>query len=383
MSPQVKPQFQSFIKIKVVGIGGAGGNIITRMNKGEKIHHIEFIAINTDTQDLHYALARQKIHIGKNLTQGLGAGMNPEIGRKAAEENRDEIFESLKGADLVFIAAGLGGGTGTGAAPIVAEIAKEIGALTVAVVTKPFAFEGTQRAKVAEDGLLKLKEKIDSIIVVPNDRIFNVIQKDTPILKAFEEIDEILKQSVKGISDLIVEPGIINVDFADIKIIMQDAGSTLIGIGCASGENRAIAAAKAAINSPLLETSIGGARGVLFSIQGTENMTMMEIQEAAKTITETVDPDAKIIFGAFENRKLKKNEIKIVVIATGFDPFFTKDNHYQPAIFSPEEIPEEKLLELESSPEKTKSTKSAGKPEKKQEAQADDWDIPAFLRKKK
>ncbi len=382
--PQIKPPFQSSIKIKVVGAGGAGGNIITRMNKGEKMHHIEFIAVNTDTQDLHYAAARRKIHIGKNLTQGLGAGMNPEIGYKAAQENREEIFESLKGADLVFVTAGMGGGTGTGAAPVIAEVAKEAGALTIAVVTKPFLFEGSQRLKIAEDGIFKLKEKVDAAIIIPNDKIFNIIQKDTPLIRAFQEVDDILKQAVKGISDLITEPGIVNVDFADIKMIMQDAGSTLIGIGKASGENRAINAAKAAINSPLLETSINGARGILFSVQGTDNMTMMEIQEAAKLVTENVDPDAKIIFGAFENPKLRKNEIKVVVIATGFDQSFAKINPHQPPIFSEPES-EKIFLGFEEPEKKYKPLKSESKPEKpaKQELPAeDDWDIPAFLRKK-
>lgn len=387
--PQIKPQFQSSIKIKVVGIGGAGGNIITRMNKGDKMNHVEFIAINTDTQDLHYTSARRKIHIGKNLTQGLGAGMNPEIGFKAAQENREEIFEALKGAELIFITAGLGGGTGTGAAPSVAEIAKEAGALTIAVVTKPFSFEGSQRAKIAEEGMLKLKEKVDAIIIIPNDRIFNIIQKDTPLITAFTEIDDILKQAVRGISDLVTEPGIINVDFADLKTIMRNAGSTIIGIGKAAGENRAINAAKTAINSPLLETSINGSRGVLFSVQGTENMTMMEIQEAARVITENVDPDAKIIFGAFENQKLKKSEIKVVVIATGFDPSFAKsDFEYQPTIFPGELPPEDKSLNIDFEQEKNKLPNALVKTEKTErkklepEQIEDDWDIPTFLRKK-
>jgi cell division protein FtsZ len=314
---EIKPELETFARIKVVGVGGSGNHAISRMVEAN-LKGIDFIAVNADAQDLHHCKVVEKIHIGKNLTRGLGAGMNPDIGRQAAEENRDEIQEALKNADMVFVTCGLGGGTGTGAAPIIAQAAKDAGALTVAVVTRPFAFEGMQRKRIAEAGLAALRENVDTIITIPNDKILQVIDKKTPLLDSFRIVDDVLRQGVQGISDLITIPGIVNVDFADVKAIMQNTGPALMGIGRASGENRAVDAAKQAINSPLLELSIHGARGVLFNISGGLDLSMMEVNDAAQIITESVDPDAKVIFGAITDEDLKKGEIKITVIATGF-----------------------------------------------------------------
>ncbi len=315
---EIKPDIETFAKIKVVGVGGSGGNAISRMIDA-KIKGVEFVAINTDAQALHHSRAQEKIHIGKNLTKGLGAGMNPEIGRQAAEENRDEIQEVLKGADMVFVTCGLGGGTGSGAAPIVAETAKELGALTVAVVTKPFAFEGSQRRAIADEALENLKDRVDTLITIPNDKLLSIIDRKTTLLSAFRIVDDVLRQGVQGISDLITKPGIVNVDFADVRAIMQDSGSALMGIGIASGETRAVEAAKAAINSPLLELSIDGAKGVLFNISGSSDLSMLEINEAANVITENIDPNAKVIFGAVVDDQIRKGEVQITVVATGFD----------------------------------------------------------------
>jgi cell division protein FtsZ len=314
---EIKPELETFARIKVVGVGGSGNHAISRMME-VNLRGIDFIAVNADAQDLHHCKVSEKIHIGKNLTRGLGAGMNPDIGRQAAEENKDEIQDALKNADMVFVTCGLGGGTGTGAAPIIAQAAKEAGALTVAVVTKPFAFEGMQRKKIAEAGLEALKANVDTIITIPNDKILQVIDKKTPLLDSFRIVDDVLRQGVQGISDLITIPGIVNVDFADVKAIMQNTGPALMGIGRSSGENRAVEAAKMAINSPLLELSIHGARGVLFNISGGPDLTMMEVNDAAQIITESADPEAKVIFGAITDEDLKKGEIKITVIATGF-----------------------------------------------------------------
>lgn len=317
MSPQVNPVFETFAKIKVVGVGGAGGKALSRMMQ-QKIHGVEFVAVNTDAQDLHFSNAPVKVHIGKNLTKGLGAGMNPEIGRQAAEENRDEIQQVLKGADMVFVTCGLGGGTGSGAGPIVAEAARTVGALTIGVVTKPFAFEGAQRSRIAEDAWVKLRDQVDALITIPNDRLLGIIDRKTPILEAFAIVDDVLRHGVQGISDLITFPGLINVDFADIKAIMKDAGSALMGIGRAQGEDRAVQAARQAISSPLLEIAIDGARGVLFNVSGGEDLTMSEINDAARVITESIDQEGKVIFGAVISDKARKGEIKITVIATGF-----------------------------------------------------------------
>jgi len=319
---QIKPPFETFARIKVIGIGGAGGNALMRMISS-RIRGVEFVAANSDFQDLHKSGAPVKLQIGKNLSRGLGAGMDPEIGRQAATDAKEEITEALKGADMVFLTAGMGGGTGTGASPVIAEIAKDLGALTVAIVTKPFSFEGSQRSRIAEGGWNSLRDKVDSIITIPNDRLLSIIDRKTPILEAFAVVDDVLRQGVQGISDLVTIPGIINVDFADVKAVMQNSGSALMGIGRSSGEERASTAAKMAINSPLLEVAIDGARGVLFNVSGGADLSMSEINEAAKIITENIDPNAKVIFGAVEDDKLKKGEVKITVIATGF----SNDDH--------------------------------------------------------
>ncbi len=315
---EIKLDIETFAKIKVVGVGGGGSNAVSRMIDA-KIKGVEFVVVNTDAQALHNSKAQEKIHIGKNLSKGLGAGMNPEIGRQAAEENRDEIYEVLKGADMVFVTCGMGGGTGTGAAPIVAETAKELGALTVGVVTKPFSFEGAQRRAIAEEGLANMRDRVDAIITIPNDKLLSIIDRKTTLVNAFRIVDDVLRQGVQGIADLITKPGIVNVDFADVRAVMEDSGSALMGIGIASGEDRAAEAAKAAINSPLLDLSINGAKGVLFNISGSSDLGMLEINEAANIITENIDPNAKVIFGAVSDDQLKKGEIQITVVATGFD----------------------------------------------------------------
>jgi len=321
--PQIKPEVEVFARIKVVGVGGSGKNAVNHM-VSSKVKGVEFIAVNTDAQDLHRSNAKKKIHIGKNLTKGLGTGMNPELGKKAVEETKEEVQEAIKGADMVFIAGGFGGGTCSGAAPVIARTSRELGALTVGVVTKPFSFEGNQRMRIAEAGLEELRQSVDALIVIPNDRLLSTIDKETTAMNAFAMCDDILKQAVEGISDLITMPGIINIDFADIRAVMESAGGALMGIGRASGEKRAEEAAKLAINSPLLEVSINGAKGVLFSIAGGDDLTMFEIHDAAKFITESVDPNAKIIFGTVRDEKLKKGEIKITVIASGFPENYMK-----------------------------------------------------------
>jgi cell division protein FtsZ len=303
--------------IRVVGVGGGGCNTVQRMINS-KMRGVEFVAINTDAQALANNDASVKIQIGKETTRGLGSGADPEIGRRSAEENKEEIYETLKGSDMVFVTCGMGGGTGTGASPYVAEIAKELGALTVGVVTKPFAFEGQRRRKIADLGISELKDKVDTLITIPNDRLLQVIDKKTSLFDAFGVVDDVLRQGVQGISDLITLPGIINLDFADVKTIMQDAGSALMGIGRAQGDNRAIEAARAAIDSPLLELSIDGAKGILFSIAGGTDLGMYEIDEAAKAITEAADPDANIIFGTIIDETMQ-GEVKITVVATGFE----------------------------------------------------------------
>ncbi|MBI5221631.1 MAG: cell division protein FtsZ [Candidatus Magasanikbacteria bacterium] len=315
--PQVKPEMETFAKIKVVGVGGSGGSAVNRM-VASKIRGIDFIAMNTDVQALHHSSAPQKLHIGKSVTRGLGAGMDPEIGRKAAEESQNEIREILKDSDMVFITCGLGGGTGSGASPVVAEVAKELGALTVAVVTKPFGFEGPKRKEVGEGAWEKLARSVDAIITIPNDRILQVIDKKTSLLDAFKIVDDVLRQGVQGISEIITTPSLINVDFADVKTIMRDTGSALMGIGSGSGENRAVEAAKMAISSPLLDLSIDGANGILFTITGGTDLTMNEVSEAAKIITSSASEDAKVIFGATIDETLADG-IRITVIATGFD----------------------------------------------------------------
>lgn len=315
--PQVKPEIETFAKIKVVGVGGSGGSAVNRM-MAARIRGVDFVAMNTDVQDLHHNLAPQKLHIGKSVTRGLGAGMDPELGRRAAEESQNEIREILKDADMVFITCGMGGGTGTGASPVIAEVAHELGALTVAVVTKPFSFEGQKRRDIADKGWDNLVKHVDTIITIPNDRVNQVIDKKTTMLDAFKIADDVLRQGVQGISELITMHGIINVDFADVKTIMKDTGSALMGIGVGSGENRAVEAAKAAISSPLLELSIDGARGILFTVTGGPDLAMSEVEDAAKIITSSASEDAKVIFGAIIDETMTGG-IKISVIATGFD----------------------------------------------------------------
>lgn len=373
-------------KIKVIGVGGGGGNAISRMQEDFQIKAVDFIAINTDAQDLDYCKAKHRIYIGKNLTRGLGTGMNPELGRQAAEENRSEIVESLKGADLVFITAGLGGGTGSGASPVIAEAARENGALTVAVVTRPFSFEGAQRNRIAQEAILKLKEKVDTLIVVPNDRIFSVIKKDTPIVKAFEYIDDVLRFSVQGIAELIAMPGIINVDFADVKAIMKDAGSALVGIGLASGQERAINAVDQAVNSPLLEVSIDGAKGILFAVSGGKDLRLNEVHDIAKVIGESADPAAKIIFGAYHDRKIRKGVLKVILIATGFNGSNGKNGGEATisTLFTTN-TPVVKPVIAEEKERFVKNGNGGDKSEKdSKEKKKDDsiWDIPTFLRKK-
>ncbi|MDQ5955265.1 MAG: cell division protein FtsZ [Patescibacteria group bacterium] len=408
--PQVQPEIEAFARIRVVGVGGSGCNAVNHMMEN-KVRGVDFIAVNTDAQDLHNSLAKKRIHIGKNLTRGLGAGMNPDLGKRAAEETKEEIQQALKGSDMVFVACGMGGGTGTGAAPVVAKTAKELGALTVAVVTKPFSFEGQQRMRLAEQGLENLRKEVDALIVIPNDRILASVAKDTTLKNAFAMCDDVLKQAVEGISDLITHPGIINVDFADVRAVMEDSGSALMGIGLASGENRASVAAKAAISSPLLELSVNGAKGVLFAIAGNDDLGMIEVHEAAKIVTESVDPNAKIIFGAVRDDKLKKGEIRVTVIATGFPannitpgrsaPLFTFSRETKeadvppvgaigkifnapsaPAAPSPIAPPPTPLKKSEAEEVKT-PTEAEAKP-KKIEDDEDEWGaVPSFLRRPK
>ena len=397
--PKVVPDVEAFARIRVIGVGGSGNNAINHMINS-KVKGVEFIAVNTDAQDLHHSNAKKKIHVGKNLTKGLGAGMNPDLGKRAAEETKEEVQEALKGSDMIFIACGMGGGTGTGAGPIIARTAKELGALTVAVVTKPFSFEGAQRMRIAEQGLEDLRKEVDAMIVIPNNRLLAVVEKETTFKNAFAMCDEVLKQAVEGISDLITTPGIINVDFADIRAIMENAGSALMGIGTATGEKRAEEAARLAVNSPLLELSITGAKGVLFAIAGGDDLTMHEIQEAAKIITESIDPNAKVIFGAIKDEKLKKNEIKVTVIASGFpenaparrDSGFSMNTQQHLSSMDKEDIKGKIFNTMASAPapvifeDKKQEEKSLPPLPSSKEAheEDDDWSaVPAFLRRSK
>ncbi|MCC5911872.1 MAG: cell division protein FtsZ [Clostridiaceae bacterium] len=352
-----------FAQIKVIGVGGGGNNAVNRMIESQ-LKGVEFIAVNTDKQALFTSKAEHKIQVGEKLTKGLGAGANPEIGKKAAEESREDIHHLLQGADMVFITAGMGGGTGTGAAPVVAEVAKELGILTVGVVTKPFTFEGKRRMKHAEQGIEDLKGKVDTLVTIPNDRLLQVIEKKTTMLEAFRIADDILKQGVQGISDLIAVPGLVNLDFADVKTIMLEQGLAHMGIGRASGENRAAEAAKQAIQSPLLETSIEGAKGVLLNITGGSSLGLFEVNEAAELVTQAADPDANIIFGAVINEDLK-DELRITVIATGFEQ----------GKFKQEDTKEMKTVNLG----RNQAAAAAGNETKN----SDDLDIPVFLRRNK
>jgi len=393
---EVKPEIETFAKIKVVGVGGGGNSAINRMiDSGVK--GVGFVAINTDIQALHHNKASEKIHIGKTTTRGLGAGMNPELGKSAAEESENEIKESLKACDMVFVTCGLGGGTGTGASPVVAKIAKELGALTVAVVTKPFMFEGGQRKNIADRGYAELADKVDAIITISNDKLLQVIDKKTSLLEAFKIADDVLRQGVQGIAEIITVPGAINADFADVKAIMTNAGSALMGIGVATGENRAVEAAKQAINSNLLDMSIDGARGIVFTVTGGPGLSMNEVNEAAKIITAAADEEAKIIFGAVIDDKMK-DEIKITVVATGFDG---SSQNRKSEIVKPVYTPNPFIAEKESEREKTtgddrnkskfssvfknlpmKSVADSKKVDKPEDEADDDLSVPAFIRKK-
>lgn len=361
--------------IKVVGVGGGGNNAVNRMIE-HGVQGVEFIAVNTDAQALNLSKAEIKMQIGTKLTRGLGAGANPEVGRKAAEESKEQIEEVLKGSDMVFVTAGMGGGTGTGAAPVIASVAKELGALTVGVVTRPFTFEGRKRATQAVSGIEGLKNSVDTLIVIPNDRLLEIIDKNTPMLEAFREADNVLRQGVQGISDLIATPGLINVDFADVKTIMSDKGSALMGIGIATGENRATEAAKKAISSPLLETSIDGAHGVLMNITGGNNLSLYEVQEAAAIVTSAADQEVNVIFGSVINEELK-DEIVVTVIATGFD-----ESQLGQAQSQPKKIlqPGKQGVQREMKSDNAKVTDQSIPTPQQTRQEEDTLDIPTFLR---
>lgn len=376
---RITPKIETFARIRVIGVGGSGHNAIHRM-MDVGIDKVEFVAINTDAQALLHSRADRKVHIGRKTTGGLGAGMNPEIGHASAEENKEEVEEAIKNSDMVFITCGLGGGTGTGAAPVVSELAKKAGILTVAVVTKPFSFEGAKRREIAERGFEELKQQVDTIITIPNDRVLQIIDKKTPLLQAFKTVDDVLRQAVSGIAELVTTPGLINVDFADVRAIMQNAGSALMGIGRGTGENRAVDAARTAIGSPLLETAIDGAKGLLFNITGGKSLTMHEVDEAARFITKSVDPDAKIIFGAVIDENLE-DEIKITVIATGFEEGARKkavDSVVNSVPLSFEEEPEpEPAQKIRRPMFSAKIVEDDPQPQEQ-----DELDVPAFIRKK-
>lgn len=361
----------SLATIKVIGVGGGGSNAVNRMIE-HGVEGVEFIAVNTDAQALNLSKAEVKMQIGNKLTRGLGAGANPEVGRKAAEESKEQLEEALQGADMVFVTAGMGGGTGTGAAPVIANVAKELGALTVGVVTRPFGFEGRRRSVQAVSGIDALKNNVDTLIVIPNDRLLEIVDKNTPMLEAFREADNVLRQGVQGISDLIAKPGLINVDFADVKTIMVDKGSALMGIGVATGENRATEAAKKAISSPLLETSIDGAHGVLMNITGGTNLSLYEVQEAADLVTSAADQEVNVIFGSVINEDLK-DEIVVTVIATGFD-------ETEPTPSAPKQRPSASQP-ASHQPKERRSEEPRKEVTSEQNSQEEDTlDIPTFLR---
>jgi cell division protein FtsZ len=378
----IRPQTASFAKIRVLGVGGGGNNAINSMIKESTIKGVDFIGINTDAQALLNSSADIKLQIGENLTRGLGSGGNPDIGRQAAEESAEKIKQMLEGSDMVFVTAGMGGGTGTGAAPVIAKIAKEVGALTVAVVTKPFTFEGNRRRVSAEDGIEFLKENVDTLIVIPNQRILEFVDKKLSLLDAFKVADSVLNHGVQGISDLITVPGLINVDFADVKTIMSDAGSALMGIGIGLGENRAQLAARQATSSPLLEVSMEGARGVLFNLTGGSDLTMTEVEEASKIISAAADPDANIIFGAAIDETIEDGQVKITVIATGFDDSRKKLQEFiqeKPASYTRSPIPGMNFEEPVSSAPVQQEEPT---PQPQKQDDDDVFDIPAFLRQK-
>ncbi|MBM7654060.1 cell division protein FtsZ [Neobacillus cucumis] len=363
----------SLATIKVIGVGGGGNNAVNRMIE-HGVQGVEFIAVNTDAQALNLSKAEVKMQIGAKLTRGLGAGANPEVGKKAAEESKEQIEEALRGADMVFVTAGMGGGTGTGAAPVIAQIARDLGALTVGVVTRPFTFEGKKRSNQASGGIGSMKEAVDTLIVIPNDRLLEIVDKSTPMLEAFREADNVLRQGVQGISDLIATPGLINLDFADVKTIMSNKGSALMGIGVASGENRATEAAKKAINSPLLETSIDGAQGVLMNITGGSNLSLYEVQEAADIVATATDQEVNMIFGSVINENLK-DEIIVTVIATGFNEEVAQPKVTRPSFgqVKPSNSPVKRETKREEIPQEP--------PVRNNNVSQDEaLDIPTFLR---
>ncbi|MBP9670166.1 cell division protein FtsZ [Candidatus Woesebacteria bacterium] len=369
----VKPDLNSVAKIKVIGIGGGGNNAVASMVTTGKIKGVEFVAINTDSQALLNNPASVKVQIGENLTKGLGSGADPDVGSQAAQESREKIKELLMDTDMVFITAGMGGGTGTGGAPIIAELAKEAGALTVAVVTKPFAFEGIRRMSVAEDGIEELKGKVDTLIVIPNQKLMDVVDKKMTLQEAFRVADSVLGQGVQGISDLITVSGLINVDFADVRAIMTDAGTALMGVGMGTGENRAQMAARTAISSPLLEVKIDGARGILFNITGGPSLTMNEVSEAAEMISTHADPDANIIFGATIDEAMG-DQIKISVIATGFD-------NNRGGFTNLQGIGQTATIQYDPSDDDDSDDDDTTQPPKPPSTDSSDpFDIPAFLR---
>ncbi len=382
----IKPQTTNFAKIRVMGIGGGGSNALNSMISQSSIQGVDFIAVNTDAQSLLLNQSATKVQIGEELTKGLGSGGNPEVGIQAAEESYEKLKDILEGTDMVFLAAGLGGGTGTGASPVIARAAKEVGALTVAVVTKPFTFEGTRRTVTAEEGIEQLKDKVDTLIVIPNQRILDVVDKKLSLLEAFKVADSVLTQGVQGISDLITMPGLINVDFADVRTIMQNAGSSLMGIGTGVGENRAQAAARSAIASPLLEITMEGARGVLFNVIGGPDLTMSEVDEAAKIIAQAADSDANIIFGATIDETMR-DQMKITVIATGFDStrqtlreFVTppaQQFNQNLQMSEQDQSTNEPISQDQNNPNPAPNV-PVGTEDKDEEV----WDIPAFLRQK-
>ncbi|MDN9012502.1 cell division protein FtsZ [Brevibacillus laterosporus] len=371
---------EQLAQIKVIGCGGGGSNAVNRMIAGG-VKGVEFITVNTDAQALHLSNADIKLQIGEKLTRGLGAGANPEVGKKAAEESRELVENALRGSDMVFVTAGMGGGTGTGAAPVIAEIAKELGALTVGVVTRPFSFEGRKRSLQAEAGIAALKEKVDTLIVIPNDRLLEIVDKNTPMLEAFRTADNVLSQGVQGISDLIATPGLINLDFADVKTIMTERGSALMGIGVASGENRAAEAARKAISSPLLETSIDGARGVLMNITGGTSLSLYEVNEAADIVSSAADPEVNMIFGAVINEDLK-NEILVTVIATGFAD---NQRHVATATRRPQAEMQQQAARSAAPQQPSVPSRSREMEEDKSInlSNLDNLDIPAFLRNRR
>jgi len=385
----VKPDSARIAKIKVIGVGGGGGNAVSSMIESDHINGVEFIAVNTDAQVLLANKAPTKLQIGEKLTKGLGVGGSPELGSQAAEESQEKLKEMILDSDMVFLTTGMGGGTGTGAAPVIAKIAKDQGALTVGIVTKPFSFEGTRRMVIAEDGIEKLRSEVDTLIVIPNQRLMDVIDRKMTLLEAFKVVDSVLGQAVSGIADIITTPGLINVDFADVKTIMKNAGTALLGIGHGVGENRAQMAARAAISSPLLDLSIEGARGVLFNVAGGSDLTMFEVDEAARIISSSADADANIIFGAVIKEDLV-DQVRITVIATGFDETRARLGQItQPSVEPVIEgvVSEKPLVQAQRPGEEEEEKEEEERPpmeppsEEEEDVFGQKFEIPAFLRK--